>query len=286
MKKILNINMRCLVSIFVLFVTLCFSPQSLQARDQLTIHFLSVGYGDAILIQLPSKEVILVDAGTDESGPKISDYLSALKIKAIDLAIITHPHKNHFGGFTNLIDTIPIKTVWVNGDPRADDGYIEQLNQLRAQGAQINQVSTGERFVRFRPAFQLDVLNGYTKNKGVNESSIALLLTFGQTRFFLMSDIGVSQQKQIFFNYPGIKQADYIQVPHHGDKLDKKLINVFQNRTFIVSTGKNTYGLPYEEALSKLKGKVLRTDIDGNIILTTDGKEITLETYPDEVFQE
>lgn len=95
-----------LVSV-ILTGDLFFKPGTLR------VHFIMVGYGDAILIELPGKKNVLIDAGTQKYAPALLDYLRSRNIFEIDTAILTHPHDNHFGGFVDLLGAFKINRFFL-----------------------------------------------------------------------------------------------------------------------------------------------------------------------------
>ncbi|MCX5681338.1 MAG: MBL fold metallo-hydrolase, partial [Candidatus Omnitrophica bacterium] len=96
----------------------------------LNIYFIDVGYGDSILIQTPQKKTILIDAGYEQHSKKVIEFLKNRHVDQIDAAIITHPHKDHFGGFSQIIRTIPINAFFTNGDHHIEEGYQKLLNKI------------------------------------------------------------------------------------------------------------------------------------------------------------
>ena len=100
------------------------SAQKLFAQNHLLIHFLDMGYGDAIVVQTPKGKVFLIDSAQRDTQRPLLNRLKALGIKKIDTAILTHPHLNHFEGFIELFGALPIGDFYFNGDvSQAEEGF-------------------------------------------------------------------------------------------------------------------------------------------------------------------
>ncbi len=86
------------------------APVSQQkAKDgELAVHFLDVGQGDSEFIELPGGETMLIDAGEQEYGKTVSDYISSLGYSEITYLVATHPHSDHIGGLPEVLDTFDV----------------------------------------------------------------------------------------------------------------------------------------------------------------------------------
>ena len=99
------------ILIFGLFLFLnCLFDPSISSANNLKVHFIDVGQGDAIFIEKPDGDNILIDCGdsSDDAGEKVEAYLDILKVEKIDTFILTHPHDDHYGGLFYLIGRMDI----------------------------------------------------------------------------------------------------------------------------------------------------------------------------------
>ncbi|TNJ63515.1 MBL fold metallo-hydrolase [Paenibacillus hemerocallicola] len=75
-------------------------------RGLLTVRYLDLQHaeasGDSIVVQSPDGKTMLIDAGTPAVGPQVVTYLDRLGIDKIDIAVNTHPHPDHIGGFESV----------------------------------------------------------------------------------------------------------------------------------------------------------------------------------------
>jgi len=100
------------------------------------IHFINVGYGEAILVERDGYTV-LVDGGTyraeeyEASGCiRTADYLKQLGVSRIDLIVITHIHDDHIGGIPDVIKNFTVSQVWINVKPAPPD--MERINRFES----------------------------------------------------------------------------------------------------------------------------------------------------------
>lgn len=243
----------------------------------LRIHFLDVGYGDCILIELPFKEVILIDSGPKEYSQKVIRYLEDLGISRIQTAILTHPHDNHFGGFLPILDKFSIDRFYYNGDDREPSKeYFAFVEKIKRQNIPITILKQGMELYPDAKNIHMAVLHPLDITGGVNENSMAIWLRYRKNAFLFTADIQPAQQDRVLELFPEILSADLIQIPHHGGQMSDAFISFSRNKILVVSTGPNEYGKPLEEELAKIKTNILRTDQGKPIIFESDGRKIRL----------
>jgi beta-lactamase superfamily II metal-dependent hydrolase len=244
-------------------------------NEKLRVHFLDVGYADAILVEFPDGTNLLIDAGDKGTQDKVIRYLKNRNITKIDTAIITHPHANHFGGFLSLVNQIPIQRLFINGDTQAEEGYPELLKTFETKKIPVAVLRRGERLEPKLSGISLEILNPKTLGPDSNANSIALKLTYGKTSFLFLGDINEAVQKELAGLLGAQLHADCIQVPHHGVPVSETLAALFPAPFYVISTGPSRWGLPTLEEISRLKGKLFRTDEEGDIVFESNGKKIT-----------
>lgn len=249
------------------------SPQS----NDLIVTFLNVGYGDSILVQTREGLNLLIDAGDPEHAPNLLNSLRARNISEIHTAFITHPHKNHFGGFLALSRHLKIRRVFINGDARGEPTYHELDKQFAERKIPVKIIRPGKTLT-FSREIRIEVLHAGDESMSINDASMALKLVCGKTAFLFTSDIGPEIQARLAGQAGGQFQANVIQIPHHGGPLHPNFIKHFQADIFVISTGPNPYGLPREEEIQDFKGRLLRTDHDGDITFENNGEIIRMFT--------
>lgn len=270
----------------------------------LRMHFIDVGYADAILLELPppagrgllaDATTMLVDAGDakhSSSSPRpearresrrptgrLISYLKSHQIRKVDTVVITHPHQNHFGGLRKIAGRIPIGRVFHNGDPNAEKGYVTLLHYLKRKQVPIAILKRGQKLEHLPDSLTIEVLNPSDLDAGPNDNSLVLRLTHGNVSFLLLADVGPDRQDALLAAFPQIRQADCVLIPHHGGPLSGTFIEAFQGKLFIISTGPNRWGLPREDQLKELNGTVYRTDRNGTIVVESDGNTLKVVSW-------
>ena len=278
-RKILNPNRGyfCRPSFFPVFVIFLFSifvGYAVAGAHPLSVHFIDVGYGDCIFVELPDGRNLLMDAGGHAHAARLTSYLRSLNVSEITTAIITHPHTNHFEGFFDVLKKFPIRRVFINGDTRAEDGYNALLAEFRRLNIPIKVLKQGNR-IKLGRGVILDVLHPQRfEDHSANGASLVTRLRYKETAFLLTADIESVEQDMLLKQFPQIMDSVCIKIPHHGGPLSGEFIKSFRGKTFVVSTGENSWGWPKEEELRKLEGNIYRTDRDGTVTIESDGKSI------------
>ena len=253
------------------------SPSETSAAPPvLQVHFINVGYGDAILLQLPDSSTILIDAGGSPNIQSLIDYLSSKGVQKIDTAILTHPHTNHFEGFQKILARYPIGRFFTNGDSNGEPGYTELMDAIKERGIRIKVLQSGMVLDRLPKDVSIEVLHPADLSADSNGNSLVLWLTFKQVHILFTADIGEPQQEYLVKTYDFIKRAQCVQIPHHGGPISGLFARVFENPVFIISTGENKWGWPKKNDLDKLSGRTLRTDQNGTIVLESDGEKLRI----------
>lgn len=244
--------------------------------DPIKLTFLDVGYGDSILVELPNGKILLIDAGIEEAAPRIQSYLHTKKIKGIDLAVITHPHFNHFGGFVGLINSIPIKAFAINQDKRGDEGYDVLLNNIKEENIPVNELKAGHAINVGQDNILIEVLHPDYPTHSVNGNSLVLRIKYRWSEVILFSDIMNAQQEYLIEHIPRLKKADVVMLPHHGRDISDRFIEYFKRKDFVVSTGEYEKLPLDEQRLNLLDGDVYRTD-QGNVVVIMTGWKTKVE---------
>ncbi len=280
--------------IVALFLTSCtagFQNHSLKFDDAESIsvtaseetvqfHFIDVGQGDCIFIQNGDK-TILIDAGTYESGHKIYKYLTDRGIKKLDYFIISHAHDDHVGGAENIARGLNIGTLFISSHDSNSYSFEKFVDVL----VEKNIVPD---YPDFDAVYQIGgiKLKFISPNKNFddeNENSFVILIEFGEVKALFTGDIEKRAETDILSRNIDIS-ADILKVPHHGSRTSSSLnfLNaVYPSVAVIQSEKDNKYGHPHDETLERLERiecKILRTDEEGTIVLTTDGKTIRRST--------
>jgi len=279
----------------ILFLLNIFAWQEvfdLSGENNLKVYFLDIGQGDAVFIETPEHHQILIDGGPDSTViEKLKDIMPP-QDKTIDLVILTHPEKDHMQGLIDVLQRYKIDNILWTGVLRQTPEYqkwIEVLNEEEIQGAKIT-IGYAQKTVKagsvlidiLHPSEDLSGPRGYPELKDSNDSSIVSRLVFGENEFLFTGDI-TSKTEEYLLNNKAPLQSDVLKVPHHGSKYSTSdyFLEKVSPEIAVISVGKkNSYGHPTPEVLQRLEKfaiKVLRTDIDGDIEIISDGKIIQIQ---------
>lgn len=286
---------RKLLSALLLFVLLlsaagCGSPPPAQQnRDQksvntpglLRVHFLDVGQGDSIFVQLPNGQNMLVDAGPRDEGITVVNYLKKAGVKKIDYLFATHPHEDHIGGMAAVIQRFNIVRVYMPKVTNTTKAYEDLLQAIRAEGLKINPASAGVEIINSGGLKAEMLAPNSAAYEEINNYSAIIKLSFGKTGFLLTGDAEEQSEQEMLVNGSNLR-ADVLKVGHHGSysSTSPALLSAVRPKYAVISCGAgNDYGYPHAVTLQKLRGiQLFRTDLNGNVVFETDGEELQVST--------
>jgi len=244
---------------------------------QLSVHFIDVGQGDAILIDLGTTE-ILIDGGEEGSGA--ADYISAYVDGPLEAMIATHPHSDHIGGLIDVLAAFEVQEIWWNGETSSSDTFTDFMVAVNAENAIIYQAERGD-------SIQVGVLTFSILNPAqplttnTNNNSIVLILSYGQIDFLFMGD-AESQAESSMLSL--LFDIDVLKVGHHGSNTASSpdFLNIVEPEIAVYMAGAgNMYGHPHQEtidALNNMGAVIYGTAVNGTIVITTDGQTCSVQT--------
>lgn len=247
------------------------------AQEDLLIDFIDVGQADSILIRNQDK-VMLIDAGTNEAGETVVNYLKNLGIKKIDYLIGTHPHEDHIGGLDDVINNFDIGQIYMPKIETTTKTFEDVLEAIENKNLTITAPNKGDK-IELGQAVGEFMTEPILDEDNLNVSSLVLRLEFGNTSYLFMGDAEEENEETI--RWP---KTDVLKVGHHGSSTSssESFLEQVQPKYAIIMAGKdNSYGLPTQETINKLSNigsEIYRTDEDGTIQMTSDGNTIQIKT--------
>lgn len=247
--------------------------------NNLEVHFIDVGQGDSILIDLGDTE-ILIDGGGRTPG--VVTYLNDIVDGNLEVIVATHPHADHIGGLIAVLQAFTVEQVWLNGDTSTSLTYGDFMNVVQAENAQVMTVDRGDVLVVGGLSFT--VLSPATLSGSTNNQSIVLGLTYRDIDFLFTGD--AEQEAEASMLAAGLlSDIEILKVGHHGSHSSSSLpfLNMVKPEVAIYMAGAgNSYGHPHEEtidALCNIGAEIYGTDIHGTItvIVNSSGYIIQLE---------
>ena len=245
--------------------------------DTLRVNYIDVGQGDAIFIQLPNKETMLIDAGESFEVDNVINYLNNLGITKIDYVVGTHPHTDHIGGLESIVNTFDIGSIYMPKAVSNTKTYEDLLTAINNKGLKVKTAKSGVVVLddnNLKLEFIAPNSDSYSE---LNNYSAVLKLTYLDNTFLFMGDAETLSENEITSEI----KADVIKVGHHGSDSSSgiEFVKKVSPEYAIIMVGEgNSYNHPYQSIIDRYQSvgaKVLRTDLDGNIVCDSDGVDVT-----------
>ncbi len=258
-------------------------------RHELTVAFLDIGQGDAAYIEAPNGNQMIIDGGPDNH---VIDRLKDVMPRGdqrIDAMLATHPHNDHIAGLADILEQYEVGMIIDSGKNAPGnpvfETYKQDIHSEVAEGATYVPAEHGMRIVLDKEdGVYFDVLyaNASSSSKDLNEASIIGKLAYGSTTVMFTGDAYIDSEAALINWCKACLAADILKVGHHGSKTStsEAFLDAVHPAYAVISDGKgNTYGHPNKETLDALNEKnikIYRTDEEGTIVFTSDGREVKL----------
>ena len=263
--------------------------------SEMRVHFVDVGQGDAIIVELPDDKIVLIDGGSERTSASnaLMRYLNALKIDTIDILIATHTDADHCGGLDTVVKHKNIGRALLPVDDYTNNTqYASLYGALRQKGVSIELTSHGE--VIEDASYTLACLYpyDYTQAQDQNELSAVIWLDFEGTSFIFTGDASTDIEEKLMrddrlgaFDGLGVKleETEILKVSHHGsnDATATAWVEYLGVETAVISCGLgNAYNHPGAQLLERLKDTAIyRTDQKGSVVVSAKSNgEYTVQT--------
>ena len=273
-----------------------FRPRLAPGKMEVTV--LDVGQGDSIFAAFPDGQTMLVDGGGEagsesisgyRSGPDIGEevvapYLWSRGIKRLDVVALTHAHHDHMDGLRAVLSDFRVRELWVG--PDVDNrAYDELIAQASASGVRVFHRHDDERF-QFGDADGAILWPKISNESGApaNNDSLVLKIRDGGVRFLLTGDVEQKTEKTLVADRAPLA-AEFLKVPHHGSKTSSTagFLAAVAPRVAVISVGEgNSFGQPFPAVVERYRAagiRLLRTDLDGAVTASTDGRTLTVRAF-------
>lgn len=249
---------------------------STNTGSTFSIHFIDVGQADSALVECDG-HYMLIDGGNKADSNIIYSVLQKAGAEKLDIVVGTHAHEDHIGGLPGAFNyasadltLCPVKDY----SSKAFSDFVKYANQ---KGGGITVPKAGDTYALGSATVKILGVNG---DSDANNTSIVLRIDYGQTSFLFTGD-AEREAEQVILNSGANLKATVLKVGHHGSDTSTTypFLREIMPQYAVISVGTgNSYGHPTENTMSRLRDadvKVFRTDLQGDIYCTSDGKTVS-----------
>ncbi|PIS17483.1 MAG: hypothetical protein COT59_00375 [Candidatus Nealsonbacteria bacterium CG09_land_8_20_14_0_10_42_14] len=284
MKYMKKKSVLIILGILVGFNVLAWIGVFQLSQANLEVTFFDVGQGDSIFIETPSGHQILIDGGpTSVVLEKLGKEMPFWD-RTIDLVVLTHPEHDHYGGLLEVLKRYKVENILWTGVLRDTAEYEKWQKLIQEESAEIfiaqagQQIEGGETSISI--LWPVESLDGQSVSN-TNNTSIVARLVFGESSFLFTGDIYQSVERELLNLVKQRLESDVLKVGHHGSKTSsaEEFIEKVAPEIAVIQAGRdNSYGHPHEITLATLEKygiNILRTDLDGDIKIISDGYAVS-----------
>ncbi|MBE6071356.1 MAG: MBL fold metallo-hydrolase [Clostridium butyricum] len=267
--------------IILIFCNLNCNPNDsfINSNDKMIIHYIDVNQGDATLIQVNTKN-ILIDSGPESSKKNLLAYLNSINLDKLDYVVATHPHEDHIGNMQHIIKEYDILSFYAPKITSNTKTFEEMIDSIKSKNLKINIIKEGTSSIDLGPNTSITVFSpSKYEYDNLNNYSPIIKIEYKNTSFLFTGDAEEEVENTVLQNNFPIS-SDVLKVGHHGSSTSTStsFLSAVNPSISIISVGEdNNYNHPSNETIKKLqqnKSIIYRTDIDGNIVLISNGNTI------------
>ena len=247
--------------------------------NMLVVHFLDVGQGDCEFIELPNSQCMLIDASTKEYGDDIVEAIKGYGYSEIDYVVATHPHADHIGGMSEVIDSFDIGKIYMPRTSSNSKSFEGLLTSISNKNLSINTAKTGTT-IYSNNGINIEILSPISSfYEETNDYSAVVKLEYGESSFLFMGDAEKPVENELIEKYGYDLDVDVLKAGHHGSRYSSStefLDYVTPEYTVISCAKDNSYGHPHSETIKRLNNvntQIFRTYELGNITVSCDSND-------------
>ena len=249
----------------------------LNENNHLTAYFFDVGQGDATLIKTQNTTV-LIDGGNPSDSSYLYSFLKKNNINHIDYIIASHPHEDHIGGLSGVLNYSSVGAVYCSSTYYDSETFSEFKYYVESQGKKIT-VPYKNQYI-LTDDLLIEFFNTNNSDSHINNTSLVVKITFGEYSFLFTGDIEYDAEKKILDKDYNLNST-VLKVAHHGSDTSScySFIREVMPEYAVISTA-GLYNTPDENVLSRFEdagAEIFRTDLNGLITIKCTSNSI--KTY-------
>lgn len=283
-KYLKNIKIVFLLTMAGASIVIWYAVFYYESRQDLMVTFFDIGQGDAIFIEVPGGNQVLIDGGPDDAILAKLGRTLPFWDRTIDLLVLTHPHADHLDGLIEVLKRYDADIVLETGVNHSIPEYEEWRQLLKEKDVKVVVAKSGQR-IRLSDSTYLDILTPFESFEGsspkdIHDAMVVSKLVHGLTTALLMGDAEKSLEYQLLFAGANLR-GDILKVGHHGSKTSSSedFLKIVSPRFAVISVGrKNRYGHPNQEVTDRFNSlgiKIFRTDENGDVKFWSNGKRFS-----------
>ncbi len=268
------------------------SVGSSAVAGRATVAFLDVGQALAVAVVTADGHALLYDAGNSARDVRevIAPFFEEQGVTRLDYLLLSHPDQDHVGGMPAVLDTFAVETFLDPALPSTNLAYLETLQRVAERGIHAQRARRGQTLalgehVRLEILWPRDpLLRDESGDLSDNDNGLVVRLVHGDVTILLTGDIEAPAERALISLEEDMLRAQVLQVPHHGSRTSTtpELLEAVRPAVAVISAGAgNPYGHPHSEVMNRLRAVgivVYRTDVDGTVVIESDGTGYRVRT--------
>lgn len=252
---------------------------TLPENSTFKIGFFDVGQADAAIVECDG-HYMLIDGGNKDDSSLMYAFLKQYSINHLDIVVATHAHEDHVGGIAGALNYASAGLILSPVQNYDSEAFADFAKYANLNGNGIKVPSIGDTYSLGSATVNILGLNA---GNDVNDTSIVLKITYGNTSFLFTGDAG-REAEQVLLNSGVDLSATVLKVGHHGSDTSTTypFLREIMPEYAVISVGKNNnYNHPTDNVLSRLRdadANILRTDLHGKILISSDGNTVSVST--------